>query len=203
MKDKQTGSVTAWIEGLKDITNSPDAQRKILKRFEERLTRYARRKLSGIHCSLEGPDDIACIAFQNFFEKSPEDFESLSNRNDLWKILCTIAARRAFDALRKHGALKNGGNQLVNESSLGASDSEKQLTFDQFPSGQEPPDFGVILADEIEYRLDGLRDEQQRQAAIFKMQGLKNCEIANKLSISLRGVERKLGIIRKKLESID
>ena len=199
MNRHQTGSVTGWIEGLK--SNNPDAQRQIWKRFVERLVSYANRKLNGVTCGMVDANDIANMAFQNFFEKSPEEFASLVDRNDLWKILCMLAERRAIDALRKNSALKNGSNQVVYESGLGLSDSDKQRTFDQFPGNQVPPDFQLILSEEVEQRLDSLRTDLQRRIAIEKMQGLTNHEIAQKLSISLRSVERKLNMIRNAFQS--
>ena len=195
-----SGSVTAWIAGLK--SNDPEAQRKILTRFVERLVSYAERKLRGLNGGMVGPEDIASMAFQNFFEKSPDEFASLLDRNDLWKILCMLAERRAIDAIRKSCAMKNGGNQLVNESGLGVANSDKRRTFDHFPSLQQPPDFSLMLSEEIEQRLDSLSDDAQRGIAILRMQGMTNCEISYALGISLRSVERKLGIIRDAFRSM-
>ena len=49
--------------------------------------------------------------------------------------------------------------------------------------------------------LEQLDDELLRKVAIGKMEGYTNQEIARKLGIGLRGVERKLQIIRHKWES--
>ena len=42
-----------------------------------------------------------------------------------------------------------------------------------------------------------LTDDSQRQVARLRMEGYANQEIAEQLNVSLRSVERKLGIIRE------
>ena len=200
MNSSAAGSVTGWIGDLK--MKDPEAQRKIWNRFVDRLVRYANRKLHGGNCQIVDASDIANMAFANFFEKSPEQFESLVNRNDLWQILALLAERRAIDEIRKAAALKNGGGRLLNESMLGTDQDGQSLRLDHFAEQGTTPDFDVLLNEELETRLNSLNDEVLRQIAIEKMQGCRNREIAAKLTISLRSVERKLGVIRDAFVSL-
>ena len=93
------GSVTGWIEDLHQ--HDSKAQAKIWERFVQRLVKHANRKLYGSPCRLVDGEDIANIAFQNFFAKHPAEFVRLVDRNDLWKILRVLADRRAIDEIRK------------------------------------------------------------------------------------------------------
>ncbi len=203
MKSKNAdsvGSVTEWIEDLK--SKDPEAQQKIWHRFVDRLVNFANRKLSGINSPVVDANDVANMAFYSLFEKTPDQFESLINRNDLWRILALMAERRAIDVIRRAMAQKNGNDRLLNESVLPVNKDGHRLSLDHFPNADATPDFILILNEEIEVRLDSLNDETLRCIAIEKMQGAKNQEIASKLAISLRSVERKLSLIRNIFSNI-
>ena len=57
-----------------------------------------------------------------------------------------------------------------------------------------------LFAGEVREMLDGLGDEVLRQIAILKLEGYTNPEVAQRLNIALRSVERKLLLIRDKIE---
>ena len=52
------------------------------------------------------------------------------------------------------------------------------------------------MTEELERRLESLKDPVQREIAIGKLQGYTHEELAEKLNVSLRTVERKLRLIR-------
>ena len=63
--------------------------------------------------------------------------------------------------------------------------------------GDEPtPEFAAQVAEEYQRLLDLLGDETLRQVAVWKMEGLTNDEIAERLDCSRRTVARKLETIR-------
>jgi DNA-directed RNA polymerase specialized sigma24 family protein len=65
--------------------------------------------------------------------------------------------------------------------------------------GQTPtPEFLAMLKEEYERLLSGLRDERLREIAISRVEGYTVAEIAAKLAIGKRAVERKLQLIRSK-----
>lgn len=177
--NESVGSVTGWIKALED--KDPDAQQKIWERFVERLVNFSNFQLKGVTVVADG-DDVANAAFENFFRKSPEQFERLVDRNDLWQVLAMLAKRRAIDQIRSE--IRDRKN---------TTDGPE---FDNLPSSQIPPDFDVLLSEEFERRLGELDDVKLRQIAIDRMQGYRNREIAERMKIGLRSVERKLGEIR-------
>ncbi len=195
MVSQSFGSVTGWIEELK--AQDPEAQRKIWHRFVARLVKFANKKLSNAKCSVVDAEDIASMAFYNFFEKTPEQFERLVNRNDLWQILTMLAERRAIDEQRKWFNQRNGSGRVVNESNIGPEQDDNLNGMDHFASVDAPPEIQIILAEEAKTRLDLLEDDVMCQIAIDKLQGYKNNEIAEKMMMSLRSVERKLSLIRE------
>lgn len=194
MDPHSSGSITGWIADLRK--NDSEAQRKIWERFVDRLIRYADRKLRGRVCRLVDAEDIASIAFASFFEKGPDEFGRLLNRNDLWQVLAMLAERRAIDQIRRENAEKHGGERLLSESAIDNSKEARLNGMDNLASAALPADFAAILAEEVEVRLDALDDLELQQVAIERMQGFSNKEIAARLKVSLRSVERKLKDIR-------
>jgi DNA-binding NarL/FixJ family response regulator len=66
----------------------------------------------------------------------------------------------------------------------------------QFLAAEPTPEFLAVMEEEQARLLAMLGDDAQRQIATLRMEGHTNEEIAQQLQISLRSVERKLGIIR-------
>jgi DNA-directed RNA polymerase specialized sigma24 family protein len=65
---------------------------------------------------------------------------------------------------------------------------------------QPTADEQFLVIDELE-RLLGVLPDDHRQIVLWKVDGYKNAEIANMIGRTVRMVELKLQIIRKRLES--
>lgn len=183
-----TGSITRWISELR--RDNPAAKEMIWIRFVSRLVHIAEQKLRNTACRVPDGDIIASAAFADFFERDPDDFEKLVDRNDLWQILVTITERRVIDMIRSEGAQKRGGGQIIGEGDLG--------TFSMLPGSSNAPDVELMMIEAFEDRLNSLKNPLLQQIAIGKMEGLTNDELAAKYEISSRSVERRLSEIRKK-----
>ena len=59
------------------------------------------------------------------------------------------------------------------------------------------------MTEEMRRALESLGDDVQREVALGKLAGYNNRELAERLGISLRAVERKLSIIRRKWDTDD
>lgn len=163
----------------------------------ERLVKVANRKIRGASCRIADGETIVADAFKDFFNRSPEDFDRLINRNDLWQILVMITERRAIDAIRGETNQRRGGGRVINETSLISRDDSRFGMINLMEATVRPPDVELMMLEALEDRLNSLGDQRLRQIAVDKMEGLTNAMIAEKRNISLRSVERKLAIIRK------
>ncbi len=67
----------------------------------------------------------------------------------------------------------------------------------QAVSDEATPLFSALLAEEAQHMLDTLDDEDSRLIAEWRMDGYSNDEIAQRLSCTVRTVERKLQAIRQ------
>jgi DNA-directed RNA polymerase specialized sigma24 family protein len=78
--------------------------------------------------------------------------------------------------------------------------ADEDSAVDLILSREPTPVFAAQVAEEYQRLLDGLGDDRLRAVAVWKMEGYTNEEIAAKLGRTLRSVERKLQVIRRKLQ---
>src|SRR4051794_2313341 len=96
------GSVTGWIGDLK--AGDDDAATRLWSRYFDDLVRLARHRFqqSPRVAAGEGSEDIALSAFQNLCQGvAAGRFDRLNNRDDLWRLLVVITARKVLDEIRR------------------------------------------------------------------------------------------------------
>jgi DNA-directed RNA polymerase specialized sigma24 family protein len=69
-----------------------------------------------------------------------------------------------------------------------------------FRSRQPDPAFTALVVDRLQWLLRQLKDDQLREIALLKLEGRTNPEIAIQLSCALSTVERRVRLIRLRLE---
>jgi DNA-directed RNA polymerase specialized sigma24 family protein len=202
MADHST--VTYWIDGVK--AGDERATRKLWDRYFHRLTRLAASRLP-LHARRDSDEeDVALSAFQSFCGRATRDqFPRLSGHDDVWRLLAVITSRKAIGSLRRRAALKRGGGVVVGESALHESPLlESADAHEAGLAGVLGPDPSPALAAEHaeDYRrlLDSLGDETLRTVALMRLEGRNDDEIAGRLGVSSRTVQRKLRLIRHILE---
>jgi DNA-directed RNA polymerase specialized sigma24 family protein len=190
------GSITDWIRGV-EVADQLAAQR-LWERYFQRLVHLARRRLGDSLRTMADEEDVAISAFESFCARvSRGGCPNLSDRDDLWRLLVVITARKAVDQIQREGRKKRGGGKVVKGSALGASpDGGLDAII-----GKEPtPEFAASVAEEFRGLLASLGDEELRRLAVWKMEGYTNAEITEKLGCAPRTVARKLGVIRSRLK---
>jgi DNA-directed RNA polymerase specialized sigma24 family protein len=203
MASGDEGSVTRWIGGLQG-SDMDDAARRLWGRYFDRLARLARARLQAAPRGPADEEDVALSAFHSFFEGAAAGrFPQLGGRDDLWRLLVTITARKAANQRRHEHQLKRGGGRIVEEATLDWADPEGRRALAQVLGDEPTPAFAAMVAEECRHRLEGLRDEALRQVALMRMEGYTNDEIASRIGVSLRSVERKLEVIRKRWQAED
>ena len=189
------GSISLWLEGLK-AGDAADIQRlwdryfhRLVGLASARLPRHARRDFD--------EEDVALSAFQSFCDRAGRgQFPWLDDRNDLWRLLATITARKAIKTIRHQTRQKRGGGQVLGESAImgpGADDEGMA----QFLSREPAPEAAAQFADDVDRLLAELGNPTLRTIALRKLEGHSSEEIAAELGISARSVDRKLELIRE------
>ena len=189
------GDVTDWMGGL--AHGDEQAAQRIWERYHEQLVRLARRRLGEASRGMSDEEDVMLIAFNSFCEGVAKGrFPRFDDRNDLWRILITITARKARAQVRGQKAIKHGGKMKRHPVDHGDADfSEAQGTVR--PISEEPtPWFAAQAAEQCQRLMDCLHDDALRRVAQAKLECYTNEEIAERLGCAIRTVKRCLSRIR-------
>ncbi len=188
-------SVTRWIEGLLDGDDADIGR--LWDRYFEALVRLAGTRLGGRARRDYDEEDVALSAFRSFCERAERgDFPRLGGRDDLWRLLSTIAVRKAIESVRHQNRQKRGGGRVRGESVLGQP-GEGGAGLAGILGREPTPEAAAQFAESYERLLARLGDDALRRIAVRKLEGHSNEEIATELGTSPRTVERKLKLIRK------
>lgn len=196
MSDDFDRSVTFWLNGLKQGQN--DAIHQLWERYFQQLVHVASRKLGGASRRIADEEDVALSAFKSLCVGAAAGrFERLEQRDDLWQVLVAIAGRKAVDQIRRQMSQKRGAGTVRGDSIVMNLGGDAPGTFEQFMSEEPTPEVVAIMEEESARLLSQLPDETLRSLAKLRLEGYTNEEIAEQLQISLRSVERKLGVVRE------
>ena len=184
-EDQSIGSITIAFRQLR--AGDRDAARELWERLLPRLTGLARKALAGWPQRVADADDVVQNTFLGFVENVESGgLTGDLHRDELWRVLSTIAVRKALNQTRDERALKRGGGQV---RELGEHDP---VALQQLRSGLTVPEFD-ILVDELLSQLD----DELRVFAILKLGSFSTAEIAEYLEVAERTVERKLKLIAR------
>jgi len=192
------GSVSQWVDRLR--VGDAAAAQKLWEEYFGRLVSLARSRLQG---RARGADeeDVALSAFDSFCRGVGQGrFPLLANRDDLWRLLVVVTARKAIDLIEHERRQKRGGGAVLGESALSKPDSSADLPagLEQVVGAEPTPEFAAQVAEECERLLNALNSAELRSVALWKMEGYSNDEIAAKLGCVPRTIERKLRMIRER-----
>jgi DNA-directed RNA polymerase specialized sigma24 family protein len=189
------GSVTRWLEGLR--AGDADDIARLWDRYFHRLVALAGARLPGHVRRESDEEDVALSAFHSFCERAGRgQFPQLDDRDDLWRLLSTITARKAVRAVRHRGRQKRGGGRVLGESAF-EFEGQTDEGMAQFIDREPTPESAVQFAEDVDRLLEDLGNETLRTIALRKLEGHSSTEIAAELGISARSVDRKLELIRE------
>jgi DNA-directed RNA polymerase specialized sigma24 family protein len=190
-------SVSQWIGRLR--AGDTEAAQKLWERYFQQLVGLARKKLEGLPRRSADEEDVALSAFDSFCRGTGHGrFPDLLDRDNLWRLLVTITARKAYQLRLREGRQKRGGNAVLDEAALagGGANGAEGVGLEDLIDRAPTPEFAAQLAEEYERLLARLPDADLQSVARWKLEGYTNDEIATKLGCALRSVERKLKVIR-------
>lgn len=194
--------VTQWIEGLKAGDEAAVAD--LWDRYFDRLVHLARQRLGSTPRRVADEEDVAVSVFRCLCAGAEHGrLAEIEDRGDLWRVLVTMTMRKAIDQQRRLMGKKRGSGKVRGESVfLRKSDEGASPGLQQFGGTIPTPQMMAIIEEEGERLLSALDDEKLRQVALWKLEGFTNDEIAEKLSLTTRSIERKLQRIREKWSQV-
>ena len=135
---------------------------------------------------------MALSAFASFCQGAQQGrFPKMADRDDLWRLLVTMTARKAGQHRRHEGRQKRGGNAVLGESAFVSPDGSdvEPPGLDQVVDGEPTPAFAAQVAEECQRLLAALPTVELRSVSQWKMEGDTNAEIAVRLGCIERSVE--------------
>src|SRR4051812_4250847 len=192
------GSVTRLIGALAG-EGTDSAAEQLWQRYFDQLVRLAQARLKSAPRGVADEEDVALSAFDSFCRGAVRGrFPRLGDRDDLWRLLVTITARKAIDHVQSERRQRRGGGRVIDEAHVDAMGPEGGRWLEQVVGREPTPEFVAQVVEECRHLLEGLGDEGLRTVALLRMEGYGNDEIAQRLGCGLRSVERKLERIRKR-----
>src|SRR3954454_15671845 len=198
MTTNDQGSVTLWLGALR--AGDLDAAQPLWERYFAQLVRLARARLRAAPRPGADADeeDAALSAFDSFCDGAARGrFPHLADRDELWRLLVVLTARKVGAQAQRQRRQKRGGGRVLREVDiLGADPDGGDAGLEQVVGAEPTPEFAAMIAEECRRLLDSLGDEDLRRIAVWKMEGYTNEEIRQRLGCSLRTVTLKLALIR-------
>ena len=185
MSDDQR-SVSGWVSQLQ--AGDATAAQRLWERYFRRLVRLAHARLHGAGTPGD-EEDVALSAFASFCHGARQRrFPQLANRDDLWRLLVRLTARKVWHHRRREQTQKRGGGR--------ARSRDGELELDAIVGREPTPAFALEVADELRSRLARLEKADLVAIAVRKLDGYSNDEIAGQLGCARSTVERRLRLIR-------
>ena len=191
----ESDNVSHWIEQAK--VGDSAAAHQLWHHYFDRLVRSVRHHLRGQNRGPADEEDIVVSVFESFYRAAEGGrFPDLSGRDDLWRLLLRMSARKVIDK-RRHDQRQRRGAGVAVRSLNDRGDDE--AVFEVI--GNDPsPEMVLMMAESFERLLGHLGDGQLREIAVGKLEGFSNGELAERLDCSERTIERRLHLIREKCQ---
>jgi DNA-directed RNA polymerase specialized sigma24 family protein len=190
-------SVTLWMQQFLAGDNDIAIQR-LWERYCQRLVALAARLMGDLPRRVADDEDVAISAFGSFCHGVARGrFAHLKGRDDLWRLLVTITARKANHLRDYLNCEKRGDLSVLDQPALAqAGAASANTSLDQFLAADPTPEFISQAAEEYQRLLNSLPNDEIRSVAQWKMEGFTNAEMATKLDCTPRSVQRRLHLIR-------
>lgn len=193
--DNQSQNVSHWINLVKG--GDSVAANQIWKHYFDRLVGSVRKRLYGQNRAVSDEEDIVLSVFDSFYAAAEKGrFPDLADRDDLWSLLLTMSARKVIDKRRHDQRQRRGGSVAIHSLDAAKDDSNVIEAIGSEPS----PDMVFMMQESVEQLFSHLGVGQLQDLAGAKLEGYSNAEIAQRFECSERTIERRLHLIREKLQ---
>ncbi|MAT68377.1 MAG: RNA polymerase subunit sigma-70 [Planctomycetaceae bacterium] len=188
-------NVSHWIELVK--AGDSAAAARIWQHYFGRLAGAVRARLRGHNRAVSDEEDVVLSVFDSFYNAAENGrFPDLADRDDLWRLLLRMAARKVVDKRRHDLRQRRGGGVQLHSLDRAADD---QQVFEAI--GDEPsPEMVLMMQESVEQLFSHLGVGQLGELAVAKLEGHTNAELAQRFRCSERTIERRLHLIREKCQ---
>lgn len=173
-----------WISRLKQGDDA--ASEELIDIFYARLVALAKKRLMGLPPQVADDEGAVISALRSFFSGIEKGgFSQVDDDQDLWRILATITARKAIRQLRVYRKQSGEGGNI-----------RRDFDLEHLVARQPSPQAEAQMIEEFQNRFDALADSSLQEVVTLKLEGYDTGEIAEKLGLHLRTVQRKLKLVQ-------
>ncbi len=183
--------VSHWIDRVKYGDSA--AANRIWRHYFDRLVRSVRQGLRGQNRAVSDEEDIVLSVFDSFYAAAADGrFPDLADRDDLWRLLLRMSARKVIDKRRHDRRQRRGGDAEIRP--LDGDDGTVLEVIGDEPS----PEMALMMQESVEAFFSHLGVGSLRDLAVAKLEGHSNADLARRFGCSERTIERRLHLIREK-----
>jgi RNA polymerase sigma-70 factor, ECF subfamily len=170
------------------LVRADPSERLLVERYSQKLLQVARRKLPERFRGRVDPEDIVQSVYRSFFKRLRQDEFSFADSLDIWRLLIVMTLHKVDNTIKFH---MRDRRDVRREQAASESGVERQL-----PQNVEPgPEDLAILCELLEQLLAEL-PPAYREIVTLRLQGHSTEEIADKVALSQRTVQRVLGNVQ-------
>jgi DNA-directed RNA polymerase specialized sigma24 family protein len=159
-------------------------------------------RVSAIRRPVANESEIALSAFHSFVQRARAgQFPDLVDQDAMWKLLKTIAIRKANDTRKQLRAKKRGGDLTILGQSDLTADDDCFAGIHEAIANVDSPSLDAEVSDLFNSLMAKLPDDRHRDAVLLKLQGAPVLTIADCLSTSTRTVQRLLKQIEQRWQA--
>lgn len=186
----------------------PEAIHRLVERYFGRLRKLSQERIRRGKPIYEDGEDIAIQVLTSVCRKVEQGkYPDLQNREDLWYLMIFIAHRMVIDRRRsrKNLSLQTSWEEafVVKENTMQGALETIDNDMDSFSNEDADSDFQLLeIIDCWQEMIRQIKDPVAKQVARLKLEGYSNREIAAKLDIVPRTVERKSELIEQRWSAL-
>ena len=159
-------------------------------------------RVSAIRRPVANESEIALSAFHSFVQRARAgQFPDMVDQDAMWRLLKTIAIRKANDTRKQLRAEKRGGNRTTLGQADLSPDDDRYAGVDAVIANVDPPSLDAEVSDLFNSLMAKLPDDRHRDAILLKLQGAPVVVIAECLETSTRTVQRLLKQIERRWQA--
>ncbi len=191
-------SLVGWANDV--VGGDSEAEELLWNACVHDVRRFAKQSLRGARLREFDEEDVTASALHCLFTRLKDGrLTEVKTSRQLFALLRVIAKRKANDAIRRQRAERRGGGNVRGDSIFGQAGPSGAACDKTDP--QMTPGDAAEANERLAALLTSLDCESLREIAKLRMAHFTNSEIADRLNVSQRTVERKLALIRSLLEA--
>jgi DNA-directed RNA polymerase specialized sigma24 family protein len=184
------------------LVDDEDFIEELWNQYYGRLKKAVASRVHSIRRPVADDSEVALSAFQSFVQRARAgQFPDLIDEDTMWRLLRTIAIRKANDLRKQLRAKKRGGDRTILGQADLESDGERNFGLDRIVTNLDPPSLDVEVSDLFNSLMAKLPDDRHRDAVLLKLQGAPVVVIAECLETSTRTVQRLLRQIEQQWQA--